>query len=147
MSDAAEVVIARALFQRLAEFAAAQTPAIPVSYPSKDFNTPDPTPETQWLRATLLRANTNTLGIGYSDSLQHYGMLQVDVFRGQGQGEPAPARIAAAVVAYFTRGTRLSLDGFNVDVIKEPFLGPLVKSDPWVFIPVRIPYQCLAAPT
>ncbi len=146
MTDAVEVVIPLALLRRLASFAAAHSPALTVSYPSIDFVKPDASKTIQWLRATYMPADTATLGIGVGDTNNHYGMMQVDVFQGQGLGEPAPRRTAAEIVAYFPRGLRLTLGGFNVDVIRSPYLGPLIKDDPWVMVPVRIPYQCLATP-
>lgn len=146
MSDAVEAAIPRALMRKLAQFAAAQSPVLTVSWPSLEFTPPDANKTVQWLRATVLPAETVTLGIGVGDSNQHYGIFQVDVFQGQGLGEPAPVRLAADVIAYFPRGLRLTLDGFNVDVIRSPYRGPLMKDDPWVMLPVRVPYLCLASP-
>lgn len=146
MSDAVEVAIPRALLRKTAQFAAAQNPALTVSYPNTDFTVPQPSKNTQWLRATHMPADTATLGIGITDINQHYGIYQIDVFQGQGIGEPAPGRVASAIIEYFARGTRLTLDGFDVDIVRSPFRGPMIKDDPWVFIPVRIPYLCLASP-
>ncbi len=146
MADAVEVVIPKALMKRLATFAAAQDPVLTVSWPNIDYTKPDASKTAQWLRATVMRADTFALGIGTGDTDQHYGIFQVDVFQGQGIGEPGPTRLAAEIIAYFPRNLRVTLEGFNVDVIKSPFLGPLMKDDPWVMVPVRIPYQCLATP-
>jgi hypothetical protein len=145
-ADAVEVSLPRALLKKLAQFAAAQDPVLTVSYPNIDFVKPDSNKTVQWLRATYMPAETQTLGIGVGDTNNHYGLFQVDCFQGQGLGEPAPRRLAALVVQYFPRGLRLTLDGFNVDVIRSPFLGPLMTDAPWAFVPVRIPYQCLATP-
>ncbi len=146
MSDAVEVAIPRALLRQLAQFAAAQNPALTVSYPNTDYTVPQPSKTVQWLRATFMPADTATLGLYQADTNQHYGIFQIDVFQGQGIGEPAPGRVASAIIDYFARGTRLSLDGFNVDIVRSPFRGPMIMDDPWVFIPVRIPYLCLAPP-
>lgn len=146
MTDAVEVEIGKALLARVAAFAAAQSPALSVSYPNIDFAVPTPTKTAQWLRASLLPADTVALGIPFGADNQHQGLLQVDVFQGQGIGELAPARVAASVIAYFARGTRLTSGGFVVQVLKSPYRSSLIKDDPWVFIPVRIPYNAFANP-
>lgn len=98
----------------------------------------------KYLRATFLPVPSFELGIGFSSNNQHYGMLQIDVFYGQGAGEPAIARVAAAVISYFKRGTEFSNDGFRVQINKAPYRSPILKDDPWMMIAVSIPYVCFA---
>jgi hypothetical protein len=144
LSDPVEVAIEHALLSRVAQFAAGRS--LTVAYPNADFTVPETSKTAQWLRATFLPADSFNLGIKPTDTNQHYGLLQVDAFQGQGIGELAPLRVAAALISYFARGTRMTSDGFNVDVWRQPFRGPMVKDDPWVFVPVRVPYLCLATP-
>lgn len=146
MSEPVEVAIKKGLLGRLATFAASNS--LTVSYPNTDFTKPEPGRSVQWLRATILPADSQALGIAYTDNQRHYGILQVDVFQGQGIGELAPSRVASALIAYFAIGTRITTDGFNIDVIgfNVPRVGPMIKDDPWVFVPVRIPFNCFATP-
>lgn len=146
MSEAAEVAIKKCLLAKLATFLTTLNPAPPVSWPNMDFTKPEVTKTTQWLRATIMPADSSPLGIRFTDTMQHFGIFQVDVFQGQGIGELAPARLAASIIAYFPRGTRMNSDGFNVDILGAPYATPMLKDDPWVFVPVRIPYNCFAIP-
>lgn len=149
MAEAVETAIQMALVLRAQQFAAAQSPALTIALPNVAFTPPVYTKTAKWLRATFLPADTFSPGVTYSSKNHHRGLLQVDVFHAQEAGEAAPARIAAAVIAYFKRGTAVTKDGFTAEVIAAPSRGPLIKDDvdngPWVMIPVRIPYLCLAA--
>jgi len=146
MADAVEVAIGKALLSRLAAFAALQSPVLTVAYPNVDFIIPTPSKTASWLRATIMPADTIGLSIGNTSTNQHYGLFQIDIFQGQGIGEPAPLRIAASLISYFARGTSLTSDGFIIRVFKPPFRTQLIKDDPWVFIPVRVPYIAFANP-
>lgn len=144
MADAVEVAIELALLARLQ--ALTLSPAVPLSLPNVTFaDKPDPAPGAQWLRATLLPARSFALGVDGGASNQHYGILQVDVFQYQGDGEPRAGRLASLVIQHFKRGTRLTRNGFTIDVYRDgPYRGNLMKDDPWVFIPVSVPYLCFA---
>jgi hypothetical protein len=143
MADAAEVAIESALINRLVAFCA--SPAIPLALPNiDDFTPPVMSPSSYYLEAHFLPADSFALGVDYGADIQHYGIFQVSVFHGLGAGEYAPARIAANVIAYFKRGTRLTKDGFVVDVFKAPFRGRMQKEPDRVMIPVSIPYIAFA---
>lgn len=144
MTDAVEVAIEAALLERLAAFGTANS--IDVAYPNVAFTAPAPSPTAKYLRATFLPAETVSLGIGFTSSRnQHVGLLQVDVFHGQGKGELAPGRIAADLIAYFKRGTTVTRDGFRAQVTRAPYRIQAIKDDPWLIVPVRVPYLCLAS--
>jgi hypothetical protein len=143
MADAVEVAAESALLNRLV--ALTFSPAIPLALPNVTFNPPTVSQTAMWLRATFLPADSFALGIDYGASNQHYGIFQVDVFYGQGGGELAPGRIAASVIRQFARGTRLTKDGFTVDITKTPYRRAMLKDDPWMMIPVSIPYLALAS--
>lgn len=148
MPDAVEVAIESALLNRLV--ALTFSPVIPLALPnvgtppSREFTPPAAEPGANWLRATFLPADSFALGIDYGSSNQHYGILQVDVLGYLGDGELAPGRIAASVIQWFKRGTKVTKDGFTAEVTRIPRRGTMVKDDPWVMIPVSIPYLAYA---
>jgi hypothetical protein len=148
MADAVEVAIESALLNRLEELTF--SPTIPLvlpnvgTAPARTFTPPSAVPGANWLRATFLPADSVALGIDYESSNQHYGLLQVDAFGYIGDGELAPGRIAASVLAWFKRGTKMTKDGFMVEIVRLPYRRALIKDDPWVMIPVSIPYLAFA---
>lgn len=144
MTEAVEVAIELALTGRAQSFAASQSLAI--ALPNIAFTPPTAGLTAKYLRATILPADTATLGVSYSDTNQHYGLFQMDVFYGTGGGEIAPRRIAAAIISYFKRGTKMVSNGFSVSVDQIPRIGPQVVDGSWTFLPVRIPYQTFAIP-
>lgn len=143
MTEAVEVAIELALLDRAQAFATAQN--LPIALPNIAFTPPNVSLASKYLRATILPADTATLPVG-SGSDQHYGIFQMDVFYGVGGGELAPKRIAAAIISYFIRGTRMVSNGFNVDVSATPRIGPQTMNGAWTMLPVRIPYQTFAIP-
>lgn len=146
MADAAEVAVESALINRLKAFAL--SPAIPLALPNVEFtNKPIAEPGNFWLRGTFLPANSLALGVAFGSTNQHYGIFQVDVFYSQGSGELAPGRIATQLLAWFKRGTMMSKDGFDVLVNLQPYRSRMVKDDPWVMIPVSVPYLAFATPS
>lgn len=141
MPEPVEVAINAALIARAQAFATAQGMAI--SLPNIAFTPPTASATAKWLRATFLPAPTATLPVG-SGSDRFYGLLQLDVFYGQGAGELAPARLASAAIAYFAKGTESTKDGFTTRVYRRPSRGPMIKDDPWMMIPVTINFECFA---
>jgi hypothetical protein len=151
MPDAVEVAIESALLNQL--MALTFSPAISVSLPnvgtapSRTFTPPAAESGANWIRATFLPADSFALSVDYGGSNQHYGILQVDCFGYQGDGELSVGRIAASVIAWFKRGTKLTKDGFTVEIgigNKIPYRKTTIKDDPWVFVPVCIPYRSFA---
>ena len=144
MTEAVETAIEKALMDRAQAFATSIN--LTISLPNVGFTPPDPAANGKYLRATLLPADTATLGVSFSSTEQHLGLFQMDVFYGAGGGARAPRRIADQIISYFKRGTRMTVDGFNVEVLQAPRLGPETKDNAWIFLPVRIPYNCFAIP-
>jgi uncharacterized protein DUF4128 len=141
VSDRAEVAVEIALLSQATAFAAAQS--LTIALPNIKFTQPDPSPTAAWLRATFLPADSFTLSIAPGVN-QHYGLFQIDVFYGQEKGEIAAMRIAAEAAAYFKFGTVLTRDGVNVQIIDTPKIRQSLRDDPWIMIPVRIPYKAFA---
>lgn len=146
MTEAVEVAIELALLARAQAFAASQSPELEIALPNIAFTPPAVSVNAKYLRATILPADTTALGVTYSSTNQHYGLLQIDVFYGIGGGEIAPRRIAADIISHFMRGTRMSSNGFDIDVNQTPRIGPQIRDGAWTFLPVRIPYQAFAIP-
>ena len=145
MSDAVEVAIESALLAYASAFA--NNNSLTISLPNIAFTAPTVSATAKYLRASFLPAPTNPLAISYTTGKatnQHFGIFQVDVFYGQGGGEIAPARITASLVAWFKPGTQLTSNGFTVQVLRSPYRGPLLKSDPWMQLPLSIPYVAFA---
>lgn len=147
MTEAVEVAIELALIDRAQAFATANS--LHIAVPNISFTPPVVSPTAKYLRAMILPADTATLGISSSSTNQHYGLLQMDVVFGIGGGEVAPRRIAADIISYFIRGTKIPSNGFSIEVLQTPRLGTTMK-DPsaaaWMMLPVRIPYNCFAIP-
>jgi Bacteriophage related domain of unknown function len=144
MTEAIEVAIELALLNRAQDFAATQN--LSIALPNILFTPPAISKTAKYLRATLLPADTVALGVSYSATNHHVGYLQLDVFFGVGGGEIPPRRIAADIISYFIRGTSIVSNGFKIDVIQTPKLGPQITSGAWMFLPVRIPYNAFASP-
>lgn len=151
MPDAVEVAIESALLNRYNAFQLGSPDTLHRAQPNVAFTPPQPsslvgglTVYNYWLRATFLPAESFALGIDYGSHNQHYGIFQVDVFYGQGAGEYAPGRIATSIIQWFKRGTQLTKDGFTVEMVRPPRRGNLIKDDPWIMIPVSIPYLAFA---
>ena len=142
MTDSVEVAIESGLINRLVAFCL--SPAIPLALPNVAFTPPTADTNVFWLKADMLPADSFALGIDYGADLQHYGLMQVSVFWGQGAGELQPARLASRIIELFPRGQQIIKDGFTVAIWRHPFRGRLIKDDPWVMIPVTIPYITFA---
>lgn len=145
MADAVEVAVESALLNRYNSFTYGSPDTLYRAQPNVALTPPEAAQNVYWLRATFLPADSFALGVDYGSSNQHYGIFQVDVFYGQGSGELAPGRIASALIAHFKRGTQLTKDGFTVEITRPPRRGQMLKDDPWVMIPVSIPYLCFAS--
>lgn len=152
MPDAAEVAIEYALLSRAKDFADGE--GVTIALPNMNADIPSLTPTAKWLRANVMPAEPDTLGLSDDSINQHIGLMQVDVFygaqsaQGAGGGFAAPARLASSVIAYFARGTEFSRDGFTVRIPRTPSRGQLLKDDDgWHMIPVRIPWRAFARRT
>lgn len=142
MANAIEVATEKALIDRLIAYAT--SPDVQVSVPNVSFTMPQAGQNVWWLRGTFLPAETFALGVSYTATNQHYGIFQIDVFFGEESGEYAPGRIATDLIAWFKRGTKLTQDGFKVEMIRPPWRSRLIKDSPWVIIPVNVPYIAFA---
>lgn len=149
MPDPIEVAIKSALITKL--LALPRPATVPISVPNvgndgtRVFNAPDPAAGAAWFRATLIPAPTIALHLEYTGANQHYGMMQVDAFGYMGDGEMRVGRNASAIISWFKRGTRMSKDGFRIEVTRAPYEHAMLTDGSWVYIPVDVPYIAYAS--
>lgn len=155
MSEPVNAAIEKALLDKAIAFAAAQSLSISlqngVGTDGRHFKKPAPSKTISWLRATVLPAPALSMGISYSAHVKHYGLLQIDVIRGEGGGTMEMTRIVAAIREYFPMGLRMTEGNFVVEVhpyaMRVVAQGPLMNDSPgWVKIPVSVPWICFEKP-
>jgi hypothetical protein len=139
MTDTADVAVEKALLDYLSQIAL--SPAVPISMPYRRFNTPDAVAGAKWLRANYLPATKIALGVDDNSANQISGIFQVDaLYYISDDGELPLARFAQSVMNWFARGTKITIDNQEVHIWHTPYRGRAMKDDPWVFIPVSIPF-------
>lgn len=142
MPDAVEVAVESALLAHATAFA--NNNGLTIALPNIAFTPPTISATAKYLRASFLPVPSVPLAISYTSVNQHYGTFQVDVFYGQNGGEIAPARIAADIIAWFAPGTDLTSGSYTVHIQRTPYRGPAIKDDPWLMLPISIPYIAFA---
>lgn len=145
MAEPVEVAIYKALAEHL-EALSFSPSVIPIAFPSMPFTPPVESSAVpiKWLRVHHLPAPTAALSVDHSGANEYLGIMQVDVVHSAKFGEGPPARIASQVINHFTRGTVLTADGYVVRIDKPPFRSATRQDDPWIFIPVTIPWRSFA---
>lgn len=139
MTDTADVAVVKALLDYLQQLSSSPD-SVAISMPYRRFSAPTGA-GTQWLRATILPATKIALGVDDNASNQISGILQVDALRYlSDDGELPVARLAQSVMNWFARGTQIEIDNQRVYITRTPYRGRIMKDDPWIFIPVSIPY-------
>lgn len=151
MTVPVEAAIETALMARATAFAAAQSLTIAVSNNPVNGTIPAPSQTARYLEAWVLPYPTITTAIPYNATNQYYGVLQINIYQGMGGGSVPMKRIVGAIAAYFPIGLTLNQDGFEISIKsttakKVVTEGPMIKSDPWMMIPVSVPYLCFAKP-
>jgi hypothetical protein len=131
-----DAIIEEALNAHLVSFAGTMA----IAWPNLSF---DPKGK-EYLRPTLLPAETEQVTLGSGGEDRHTGIYQVDVFW------PAEkfgilARRKASDLASFFKYQRLTRSGLLVRVHRPPSTNPARQETGWYQIPVSIPYQCDAS--
>ncbi len=140
MATYVETKIERALMYHMSTLVL--SPVMSVAYPNADF-TP---PAAGYLRATHVPNTANQVTMGSNGKNRFLGLLQIDIMWPQNSGGySAPMERAGAVAAHFKRGTNITLDGVTVRIVRPPETRPMLKSPPYVQVPVMIRYQADAA--
>lgn len=134
---ASEHDIAEGFFERLAAFAAAQSPALTVAWPNINFDTPA---SGGYLRPTFLPAQTFSFGLASGSSNQYRGIFQVDVFWPENDGLPNALEVADAVKDWFPKFSTFTRNGLLVKISEAPWLSGLLQEPKWIQVPVSVPY-------
>jgi hypothetical protein len=127
----------RAAFEtRLATWAAAQVPAIPIAYENVTF-TP---PSGRYLRSFLLPADTQSLTL---DGLhrEYIGIYQVSIALPINTGAGAGQMLSAALDTLFPVAAPMTQGGLNVWVTSPMSAGPAIQEPDRFVIPVSCGYQ------
>lgn len=139
-----EAQICRALLQRL--MGLTLSPALPVAYPDQDFTKPldssgKPLP---YLEAAIFPAPTEAVTIAHNGINSYAGFMQVTVVYPQNSGAIKPAEVAAKVIEWFKRGTKMADGTTTVQIIRPPYASPAFKDEPYTRTPVTVRYQAFA---
>lgn len=132
--------IIRAAFERtLADWAAAQTPAIPVAFENVAFKPPATGP---YLRCFLLPADTvdNTMAGQLSE---YRGLFQVNVVCPAGTGPTAAEALTAAIAALYPARGRLSYSGKAVLIATPMRERPAMQDTSTYTIPMDCRYMAV----
>lgn len=129
--------IREAFETRIAAFAAAQTPVLPVAWENTTYT---PSPNTAFLQCAMLPAPTANPWMGVT-SERLLGIYQINCYGVQDTGPAATEAVADALIALFPRGG-ITQNGktINIDVTPSRVKG-LNDQNGFFFIPVRIRYR------
>ena len=132
-SDAA---IRAAIETRLSAWAAAQSPAIPVSWENAEF----PTPAGMYLRGYLLPADSDSTYLEGGDVLK-VGLYQIDLCAPLGDGSTASAAVVTALEALFPAGLQLTVDSSQLRVTKALAAKVGQTEETRYVVPCRLRYR------
>ena len=119
------------------------SPTLRIANPNTGFTPGD---KETYLRATILPASPQPVGQDASNSRIHQGLLQVDVFYPNRDGEVKPAQIVDALADYLDFGTLIPAGDFWVEVSAPPERLTLYADPPWAIIPLRVRWRCIRQP-
>lgn len=129
--------IREAFETRIAAYAAAQKPPIPVAWENTSYT---PSPQTMYLRCAMLPAVTQNPSMG-APHVRLVGLYQINVYGIQDGGPAGAEAVADAIIALFPRGAMIQ-NGvtINIDTTGSRAQG-LNDVNGFYFIPVRIRYR------
>lgn len=126
----------RALFEgRLNTWAAARSPALPVSWENVGFTPPDGT----YLRAFLLRGEATSRDLA-GDNRNRVGVFQIDIVCPAGNGVGTAESIAAELDALFPMNLLLTSGAFSVTQVSPLRTRPAIPGDRFT-VPVDFAYR------
>lgn len=126
----------RNLFEtRLATWAAARAPALPVAWENVGFTPPAGT----YLRAFLLRGDATSRDL-YGDNRHRVGVFQVSIVCPAGNGAGAAESIAAELDALFPMNLILTSGAFSVTQVSPLRTRPAIPDDRFT-VPVDFAYR------
>lgn len=133
-----QALIRRAYEGRLATWAAARSPALPVSYQNVPYT---PTTGAQYLKAFLLPARTTAPDLAgalrvYSGVFQINAMCPINTGSGPAEG------IADELAALFVVNARLTSGAITVQQITPCSIAPALQDETHYIVPVSFQYRC-----
>ena len=133
MSDA----LVRAAFEtRLAAWAAAQSPAIPVAYENATF-TP---PTGRYVRCFLIPATTDCETMN-GEHRRRMGVFQVSLCMPIGSGPAAATALAASLDAAFPIALPMTQGSIKVFLLSPMSIAPALQEDNRYVVPVSCTYR------
>lgn len=133
MSDA----LIRAAFEtRLAAWAAAQSPAIPVAYENVTF-TP---PAGRYVRCFLMPAPTECETFN-GEHRRRMGIFQVSLCMPIGTGPAAAATLAASLDAAFPIALPMTQGGIKIFILSPMAIAPAIQESDRYVVPVSCSYR------
>lgn len=137
-----QTLVRDAFEQRLASWAAAQSPAIPVAYQGVEFKPPA---TGHYLRAFLLPNNTNSNTL---DQLhrQYRGFFQVSIVMPSGSGMGAAEALVSALDALFPPSEPITSGAIKVTVTSPMSAAAAIDENGRDVIPVSCAYQADTTP-
>jgi hypothetical protein len=131
-------IIQAAIEVRLAAWAGAQSPAIPIAYENMGFK---PTAGQRYLRGTLMPAGTLNPSQG-GEHKRYHGFYQVDVYVPANGGTGPSRALTKAIEVLFKCPTTIQSGGLNVHINRTPSVGPGMPDDSGFYmVPVTIWYD------
>lgn len=129
--------IREAFETRIAAFAAAQVPPLPVAWENTTYT---PSPSTAYLRCAMLPATTQNPSMG-APHVRLVGLYQVNVYGIQDQGPAGAEAIADAIIALFPRGGMVQ-NGVTINIDTTGWRSQGLNDDNgFYFVPVRVRYR------
>jgi hypothetical protein len=133
-----QTLIRRAYEGRLATWAAARSPALPVSYENVPYT---PTTGATFLRAYVLPATTDAPDL--AGTLRTYrGVFQISVTCPINTGAGAALGIADELAALFVVNARLTSGAITVQQITPCSIAPALQDETHYIVPVSFQYRC-----
>jgi hypothetical protein len=130
-------IIRSAFESRLSDWAASQSPPIPISWQNAAFTPPA---QARYLRAFLLPADTQDYGIA-DDVKSEIGVFQVSVCVPEGAGANPAEALADAIVALFPRALVMNRSGLDIQVSNTPSASPGTPEPGLYVVPINIRYR------
>lgn len=128
----------RKLFeQRLATWAAARVPALPVAFENAPF---DPTGKDTYLKAFMLPARSQALTLD-GPNRTYLGLFQVSIVTKTGVGAGAAEGIAAELESQFPVQLRMTSGAFAVQVIEPMSAATAITDGATLILPVSCNYR------
>lgn len=123
---------------RLANWAAARSPALTIAWENRQFTPPPGT----YLRGFLLPARTSSIDLQCA-VIGYLGVYQVDVVSPSGAGPVTANGVAEEVADLFPDALRLTIESpaFAVQLISPCSIGPAIQLDNRYTIPVSFRYS------